>query len=65
MDVLIFNHSKNNLKNQSIPAQTSIEQFTQTSTHIFNQLSTKRSTQTSSFTILKNPENLFEPYSTK
>ena len=50
MNDSIVNHSKSNLKNPSTPAHISTELFTQTSTYIFNQVSTQKSIQASSST---------------
>ena len=50
MNDLIVNHSKGNLMNPSTPAHASIKSFTQTSTYVFNQLSTQKFIQVSSST---------------
>ena len=47
---LIGNHSKSNLNNPSTLAHASTESFTQTSTYVFNQVSTQNSIQASSST---------------
>ena len=50
MNDLIVNHSKGNLMNPSTLAHASTESFTQTSTYVFNQLSTQKLIQVSSST---------------
>ena len=50
MNDLIVNHSKSNLKNPSTLAHTHTESFKQTSTYVFNQVSTQKSIQVSSST---------------
>ena len=64
MNDLIVNHSKNNLKNPSRPAQASTESFTQTSTYVVNQVSTQKSIQASSSTT-NYTLNVITPPSTK
>ena len=50
MNDLIVDYLKSILKNPSTPAHASIESFTQTSTYVFNQLSTQKFIQVSSST---------------